>query len=147
MPRLAPTIFALGLALSGGSGHAAGKPAVAVADPWCRATPVGAPAAGCFMPLTSTGPNRLTAVQSPASARGEIHTMDMAGGVMRMRELSGGLALPAGAAVALKPGGLHVMLVGLKAPLKVGERVRLTLRFETGGALTVEAPVRAAARP
>lgn len=62
---------------------------------------------------------------------------------MRMRELEGGLAIPPGATVALAPGGLHLMLMGLKTPLKQGEKVPVTLVFEKAGTIDVELAIAA----
>ena len=73
----------------------------------------------------------------------EMHEMAMDGSVMRMRQVDA-IDLPAGQAVELKPGGLHIMLMDLKAPLKAGDTVPLTLRFEKAGEHTVQVPVRAA---
>lgn len=102
---------------------------VQVADPWVRATVAPQQATGAFMQLTSARPAKVVAASSPLAAVAEIHEMKMDGGVMRMRAVEA-LALPAGQAVALKPGGYHVMLMGLKAPIPAGERVPLTLTVE-----------------
>ena len=69
--------------------------------------------------------------------------MKMEGNVMRMREIEGGLAIPPGATVALAPGGIHLMMMGLKEPLKQGERVPVTLVFEKAGSIDVELAVTA----
>jgi protein SCO1/2 len=127
---------------------ACGKPAdadVAVADAWCRAAPAGALSAGCYLTLTANGADRLVAVETPAADHAEIHDMDMSGGVMRMRELKDGLALPAGKPVALAPGGLHLMLIEPKAAIAEGGAVPLVLRFEKAPARTVSAAVRSGA--
>lgn len=78
---------------------------------------------------TSAKPAKVVAASSPAAAVVEIHEMKMDGGVMKMRAVDA-LALPAGQAVALKPGSYHVMLMGLKAPISAGETVPLTLTVE-----------------
>ena len=72
--------------------------------------------------------------------------MAMQGDVMRMREVNA-IDLPAGKTVELKPGGLHIMLVGLKAPLKAGERFAMKLRFEKAGEVTIDVPVEAVGTP
>ncbi len=69
--------------------------------------------------------------------------MEMDGDVMRMRKLEQGIALPAGKTVELKPGGLHVMFIGLKAPLKEGDRFPLKLRFEKAGEVQVDVKIEA----
>jgi len=117
---------------------------IRIESPWARPTPPGAPTGGAYMTLVNTGTqsDRLLGGSSPVSSRFEIHEMSMAGGVMRMRKLDG-LPVPAKGTVALKPGGYHVMLIGLKRPLKIGERVPATLRFEKAGEVTVEFKVQA----
>ena len=83
--------------------------------PWSRATPKGAPVAGGYLKITNTGttPDRLTGGSAEIAKRFEIHEMRMDGGVMKMRELTKGLEIPAGATVELKPGSYHVMMMGL----------------------------------
>ncbi len=117
---------------------------VTVTDPWCRPAAAGAGAVGCYVTLQAATEDRLTAVASPAAARGEIHTMSMDDGVMRMRELPDGLPLPAGEGVALKPGAEHLMLIGPTGPLDEGGEVSLTLTFEAAPAQTVMAQIRSA---
>jgi copper(I)-binding protein len=119
--------------------HAA--PPVKVADAWCRPTAAGAPTAGCYLTLTAVQADTLTAVSSPAAERVEVHSMDMTGGVMRMKKL-GRLDLPAGQAVALKPGGLHLMLIRPKAAFTSGGSVPLSLRFAKAPSAMVQAQVR-----
>lgn len=116
---------------------------VSVSEPYARETPPGARTGAAFLTLQGgAADDRLIAVESPAAARVEIHEtrMDEAG-VMRMRELEAGLPVPAGAAVTLASGGLHVMMIDLAAPLKAGETVALTLRFDSGAEVAVEAPI------
>ena len=98
-----------------------------VQDPWVRGTVAGQKATGAFMQITSAQGGKLLAISSPAAGVAEIHEMKMEGSTMQMRALPGGLDLPAGSAVALKPGGYHVMLLDLKAPLKAGDTVDLQL--------------------
>jgi len=102
---------------------------VTVADPWVRATVTAQKASGAFMTLTSARDARLVEASSPVAGVVEIHEMAMQNNVMRMRAV-GGLDLPAGKAVELKPGGYHVMLMELKAPLKAGDTVPIRLVFE-----------------
>jgi len=121
---------------------------VTVADPWVRGTVAGQGATGAFMTLTSPADASLVAAASPVAKVVEIHEMKMEGGVMQMRAMDK-LALPAGRPVELKPGGYHVMLMGLKEPLKAGAIVPVTLTVEdrSGKRQTVEvkATVRALA--
>jgi copper(I)-binding protein len=102
---------------------------VKVDDPWVRATVAPQKATGAFMQLTSAKAAKVVAASSPVADMVEIHEMKMDGGVMKMRAVDA-LALPAGQAVALKPGSYHVMLMGLKAPIKAGDTVPLTLTVE-----------------
>ena len=117
---------------------------VSATDAWCRPTAQGAGAAGCYVTLTATADDRLTGAASPAGERVEIHTMSMDGGVMRMRELPDGLALPAGQAVALTPGAEHLMLMAPTAALNEGETVEITLSFQSAPAQTVTAQIKSA---
>lgn len=103
---------------------------VQVTDAWARATVTGQKGTGAFMKLTAPEGATLVGGASPVAGVVEIHEMAMDGNVMKMRALPKGLALPAGKAVELKPGGYHVMLMDLKQPLKAGERVKLDLKFE-----------------
>ncbi|MFZ5782361.1 MAG: copper chaperone PCu(A)C [Pseudomonadota bacterium] len=107
--------------------------------PWTRATPPTAKAGGGFLTITNKGtaPDRLIAARSPASDKVEIHEMKMDGNVMRMRELEKGLEIPPGATVALKPGGFHIMFMGLKAPFAKDAKVPVTLVFEKAGSIDV----------
>lgn len=102
---------------------------VSVKDPWVRGTVAQQKASGAFMQITSSAGGRLVAASSPVAGVVEIHEMAMDGNVMKMRAIPG-LALPAGQAVDLKPGGYHVMLMDLKQALKGGDSVPLTLVFE-----------------
>ena len=101
----------------------------AVKDAWVRGTVPQQQATGAFMQITSTQGGKLVSASSPVAGVVEIHEMAMDGNVMKMRAIPG-LDLPAGKAVDLKPGGYHVMLMGLKQPLKDGETVPLTLVVE-----------------
>lgn len=120
-------------------------PAVTVGEAWCRAAPTAAPAAACYLTLTADAADRLTAVESPAGARSEIHTMSLEGGVMRMRKLPDGLPLPAGKAVVLRPGAEHLMIIAPKEAFRAGATIGLTLRFEKTPPLKLSVPVRVSA--
>ena len=102
---------------------------VKVDNAWVRSTVAPQKTTGAFMQLTSAKPVKVVAASSPLAAVVEIHEMKMEDGVMKMRAVDA-LPLPAGQPVALKPGSYHVMLMGLKAPIKVGETVPLTLTVE-----------------
>jgi copper(I)-binding protein len=118
---------------------------IAVEQPWARATPAGAQTGGIYMTLAnkSNTADRLTGASSDVAAKVQIHEMAVANGVMQMRQLVNGLAIPAGGSVTLKPGRYHVMLIGLKKPLTAGETLLLTLSFEKAGNISVTVPVKA----
>jgi len=119
-----------------GAGHAQ----VQVKDAWARPAVQGQSATGAFMSLTSADGARLVGASSPVAGVVEIHEMAMDGNVMKMRAVPG-VDLPPGRSVELKPGGYHVMLMDLKRPLKLGERVPVELRFETRDKRLVTQPV------
>ncbi|GHD04009.1 copper chaperone PCu(A)C [Novosphingobium pokkalii] len=112
---------------------------LAIGHPWSRETAPGQSVGGGFLTVTNRGKtdDRLIAVTSPVAAQVQLHTMTMDGGVMRMREVTGGLAVPAGGTLELKPGGYHIMFIGLKKSLKAGERVPATLTFQRAGTVQV----------
>lgn len=109
---------------------AAKAQSVDVKEAWARATVAGQKATGAFMKLTAKADTKLVAVSSPAAGVAEVHEMKMDGNVMKMRAVEGGLDLPAGKTVELKPGGYHVMLMDLKAPLAKDGTVAMTLVFK-----------------
>ena len=113
---------------------------IKISQPWARATPGGAKVAAGYVTITNTGKtaDKLTGGSAAAAGVLEIHDMTMADGVMRMRRLDAGLDLKPGETVALKPGGLHLMLMELRQPLKQGEKIRGTLVFEKAGTVEIE---------
>ena len=102
---------------------------VTVKDAWVRATVAQQKATGAFMQLQSAQDAKLISAQSPVAGVVEVHEMAMEGNVMKMRAVPS-LALPAGKAVDLKPGGYHVMLMDLKGQVKDGDTVPVTLVVE-----------------
>ena len=118
---------------------------VKVDDPWVRATVAPQKSTGAFMQLTSAKAAKVVAASSPLSAMVEIHEMKMDGDNMKMRAVDA-LPLPAGQVVALKPGSYHVMLMGLKAPIKAGETVPLTLTVEGEDKQRTAVEIKAVAR-
>lgn len=117
---------------------------VVVANAWARASVPGQRTAGVYLELKSDVNAAVVAVSSAAAERAELHSMTVENGVMRMRPLAR-IELPAGQTVKLAPGGLHVMLIDLKSPLKPGGKVRLELSVQSAGSsrpLPVEAEVR-----
>ncbi|WP_378946819.1 copper chaperone PCu(A)C [Mesorhizobium sp. ANAO-SY3R2] len=112
-----------------------------IGHPWSRATPAGAKVAAGYLTIKNNGSkaDRLVSVQSDISDKAEIHEMGVdANGVMKMRQVTGGVEIPAGGEVALKPGSYHIMFMGLKAPKNEGETFAGTLTFEKAGTVTVE---------
>jgi len=114
---------------------------IAIGHPWTRAAGANANGAG-FLRLTNNGsqPDRLLSASSPAARTVELHTMMRDGDVMRMRPVEA-ITIAPGATVELRPGGFHIMMVGLAAPLQQGGGVPLTLRFERAGTVQVELAV------
>ncbi len=121
--------------------------AIEIREAWAAATPGGADVAAGYLTIANgtAADDRLVSATSPRATSVEIHEMSMENDVMRMRAVEGGLLVPAGESVALAPGGLHVMFMGLSAPFVEGEEIPVTLTFETAGAFEIMLPVRAGA--
>lgn len=112
-----------------------------IVHPWSRATPDGAKVAAGYLEVRNAGSeaDRLVSVTGDIAARAEIHEMAVdADGVMTMRPVAGGVEIPAGGNVALKPGGLHIMFLDLKQGAKEGEKFKGSLTFEKAGTVAVE---------
>lgn len=132
---------------SGGlaGGHHMTKPAaitvgdITITNPFSRATLPNAPVGGGFMTITNTGStdDRLIAVETSVAMKAEIHEMSMTEQVMKMREVTEGLVIPAGETIDLKPGGFHLMFMKLQEPLIKGETLHVTLSFEQAGSVDV----------
>ena len=112
---------------------------------WARATPGGAKVGGGYLTIENKGAtlDKLIGGSSPAAGKVEVHEMAMNNGVMTMREVKGGLSIPPGQSVTLAPGGYHIMLMELKAPLKKGDKVPMTLAFEKAGQVNITFDVEA----
>jgi len=112
---------------------------IVVEKPWARATPKGAEVGGAYMTIENKGAaaDRLTG-GSADFATVEIHEMKTENGVMEMREVTGGLDIPAHGSVGLAPGGYHIMFTHLAHPLTKGETVKATFTFEHAGPVEVE---------
>ena len=121
---------ALAALLAIGVGSFAQTPPVKVDKAWARATVQGQKGTGAFMSITASESTKLVGLSTPVAGVAEVHEMKMEGDVMKMRALPGGLDLPAGKTVDLKPGGYHVMLMDLKAPLAKDSTVPMTLVFK-----------------
>lgn len=144
--RVSATLLAIALSATLALAHGYKLGNIEIKHPWAKATIAGQPVAGGFMKIVNTGtePDRLLKVASGVSDTIQIHEMKVEDGVMKMGELPDGLEIAPGAAVELKPGGLHVMFIGIKAPFREGEMVKATLTFEKAGTIEVEFKIDAA---
>ncbi|MDF2824307.1 MAG: hypothetical protein K0R68_1715 [Mycobacterium sp.] len=115
---------------------------VTVTDTWVKAAPDGMTAA--FGTLTNTGDReaRVVSASTPAAGMVELHEVVSTGGTMTMRPKEGGFVIPAGAQTNLEPGGDHIMLMDLNAPLIPGNDVEIVATFEDGSTLPITAQVR-----
>lgn len=116
---------------------------ISIEASWTRAAGQGAQGAGYLTIRNSGADDRLLAATSPAATRLELHNVLRDGEVMRMREVDA-IPVPARGAVTLRPGGLHLMMIGLTRPLAAGESVPITLRFERAGEVQATLAVQAA---
>lgn len=115
---------------------------VTIDNAWARATPPGAKIAAGYMTIrNAAAADKLLGASSPAAERVETHVTVKDGDVSRMREVKS-YDVPSRGALTLAPGGSHLMLVNIKAPLKAGDKVPLTLKFEKAGELKTELTVR-----
>ena len=120
---------------------AGAEPSIHIVDAWARATPPGVENGAVYCKIQNHGgADRLVGARSSAARTVEIHASVAQNGVVEIRRIDA-LPLDTGAAVELTPGGTHVMLVGLAAPLVAGAKIELTLVFATAGMVTVEVPV------
>jgi len=116
---------------------------IKIENAYVRATAPGQPAAGAFMKIDNSGAaDQLVSASSPAAGEVQLHQMSMEGNVMKMGQVKD-IAVPANGSVDLKPGGYHIMLMNIKAPLKVGETVPVKLKFAKAGEVEVKLPVNA----
>ena len=140
-------VAALAVLLAGaGLASAASAQSVEVREAWVRAPVPGQNIASAYMEIVSRAHGLLVAVTSPAAARAELHATIRDGDVMKMRQMES-VDLPAGKVVKLAPGGMHIMLIDVKQPLKPGAKVPLTLTVQRDGnrsVQTVQATVRSA---
>lgn len=111
-----------------------------IAQPWSRQSPMAADVAAGFLTITNQGQedDRLIKADTAISAMTQLHDMKMDGDVMKMFELPGGIAIPAGSTVELKPKSLHLMFMGLVKPPVEGQSFTATLTFEKAGTVEVE---------
>jgi copper(I)-binding protein len=118
---------------------------VTVADPWVRTTVAQQKTTAAYMTITSLQGGKLIEASSPVAASAEVHEMKMDGDLMKMRAVDA-LPLPMGKAVELKPNGYHMMLMGLKAPVKAGDVVPIKLVIEDSKGQRKTVDVKAVAR-
>lgn len=132
-------LIAAGAAMA--DGHGVSKGNLTISDPFARASAGRAKAGAAFLTITNAGPtDRLIAARADVSEHVELHTHIMDGDVMRMRQVPN-VEVVGGGETALAPGGLHIMLIGLNAPLMEGDSFPLTLIFERAGDVEIEVPV------
>ena len=122
---------------------------VTISHPWSPPTSASAPTAAGYLVITNHGPvaDRLLGVDSPAAASVSLHSMSMAGGIMRMRPVANGLSIAPGAVAILDPGGYHLMFEGLRRPFTPGDHIPAVLHFEHAGATPVVFDVEAKPNP
>ena len=130
--------FSLSFALAATLAAPAFAQSINVKDAWARASVPGQMGTGAFMKITAKEGSRLVGASSPVAGVTEVHEMKMDGNVMKMRAVEGGLELPAGKTVELKPGSFHLMFLKPKRPLVEGEVLKGRLVFEKAGPVPVE---------
>jgi copper(I)-binding protein len=130
--------FAAGLVITGAA--LAQPTQLEIDNAWAGATPGRAENGAAYVTITSPTADRLVSASTPVAKKAELHTMSMQGMVMKMRPISG-VDIPAGQPVSLKPGGEHIMLMGLNQPLREGQSFPLILDFERAGPRTVTVTV------
>lgn len=139
---MALMIVALGFSFSAQAQNAK-VGSVQIENAYTRATVPGQHAAGGFMKIENKGvADQLVSASSPVAGEVQLHEMAMEGNVMKMRQVKD-IAVPAGGAVELKPGGLHLMFMNIKAPLTAGETVPVKLKFAKAGEVEVKMSVNA----
>jgi copper(I)-binding protein len=117
---------------------------ITVSGAWVRASLGHAPNASSYLTIENTGgPDKLIGAKSPAARKLELHSHTLDGHTARMRPVTN-IPVPAGGTVKLDPNGFHIMFLALKAPLREGDKVVITLQFEKAGALEIEVEVRSA---
>ena len=140
MKRVASLLLAL-LAFQLGTAwpHNHQKGDIQIRHPWARATPPGAKVGAGYLEIRNNGsqPDRLLSASTSVAKRVEMHVTEHAAEVAKMRQLRA-FEIPARERLALSPGGAHLMLVDIARPLKKGERISMTLRFERAGELEVQ---------
>ncbi len=142
----AAALVLFGLAVAAGAEEAAEVGDILIQDAYARASVGQAGTSVVYMTLVNTGDeaDRLVGAASPAAEAVEPHTHLMEDGIMRMRPAEA-IEVAPGTPTVLRPGGLHLMVIGLRAPLREGESMPLTLSFERSGEVELELPIRSIA--
>lgn len=142
MPTLAMAVAGLLLTVAA-MAHDATLGDLTIVDPWARATLGKARSGAVYMTIVNKGPSddRVIAVATPVARKAVIHEIEMKAGIVKMRP-AGRPRVSKGGSTTLQPGGLHVMLMGLRKPLREGETFPLTLTFEEAGSITLDVAVR-----
>ena len=135
---IVPTLAALSVAACQ---QQPATPGVEVSDLICRPTPNGRDVTACFATFTSNVDDRLVAISSPDADDVQIHSVRTDNGMMVMREMENGLSLPAGESIRLRPGGDHIMIIGVHTPLAEGDLLSLAMTFEHAPELGLRAEV------
>lgn len=133
-----------GLLLAAGvAAHSFKLGTLELGHPWSRAMPETSTTGAAYLSIKNTGKetDTLLSASTPRADKAELHVHLNDNGVMRMRELSAGVDIAAGSEVKFAPGSYHIMLMGLKQPLKAGEHFPLTLKFAKAGTITVDVVV------
>ena len=134
-------LFGMLLAFGAVTFAADGNP-LRIEQPWAAETPPAALTGAAYLNIVNDGEaDRLLGAKAEGVGHVELHTTTMDGGVMRMRKVEM-LEVPGGTTTVLEPGGIHIMLIDLKQPLRAGQSVPLTLEFEKAGVLQVQVPIR-----
>ena len=136
------TAVAVALLATAASAHEYRRGKLEIDHPWARSTPPVAKNGAVYFEIRNTGvePERLIGVSTPAAESAEIHRTERDGDILRMGELAT-VEIKPNDGVLFRPGGFHVMLNGLKAPLKAGTEIPLTLQFEKAGSVEIEVRV------
>jgi len=137
-------LFVVALTMMGGAEKAdARSETIQITGAYAAESIPGQPNSAAYFTIRNTGTenDRLVAARSSAARVTELHTHEKDGDIMRMKKVAS-IPVPAGESVAFKPGGLHVMLIGLTQPLETGDQVAITLAFEKAGTVAITAPVR-----
>lgn len=144
MARIFAAMLGAVLCLAGAAPLHAQNEAITVENAWARPTPGGARTAAVYLTAINHGSaaDRIVSANTAVADRAEMHVDMMEGDVMYMRRVLG-VDVPAGGKAVFAPGKFHIMLIGLKAPLKAGDKVPLTLHLDHGGAIAVTVDVRA----